>query len=404
MAVFHITHCPSRATFFNFQDFAMTIFTFDINSYYCSIMAVQEPFLKNRPFVISRKTAASRVLSASPMARQENIRRGDSLSVSIKKCPGLQVVPPDFQLFQCVSRAIMHILKSHSPRIEPGGNGRFMLDMSGMRALHPDLPDTARHLQKLIRESTCLRAHCGIAENKLVSTVAAGESQRRKKNLILVPKGSESRFLGPLPCRILPEWRYRPIQTMLHDLNLTLIQHIQSIPADLLCLAMGPLAVKLHEHASGIDHLPVTPPEQTEVLETSHQFTPPTNHQCVLLSELFNMVEKLGFTLRKRHAGADELRMFLRYRDGQIQRKTLKFTFCQNDLNLYRSAKQSFTGIYHRRQAVSHLALSLRGLAPFYEQLELFPSRSNRCNQLQKGLDSIRKRFGMSSIRYAIPG
>jgi len=382
----------------------MTMFTFDINSYYCSIMAVQEPFLENRPFIISRKTPTARVLSASPMAKQENIQRGDSLSVSIKKCPGLQVVPPDFQLFQYVSRTIMHMLKSYSPRIEPGGNGRFILDMTGMSALHPDFPDTARHLQKRIRESTSLRAHCGIAENKLVSTVAAKESQRRKEHLILVQKGSESRFLAPLPCRILPEWRYHHVQTMLHDLNLTLIQHIQGIPADLLCLAMGPLAITLHEHASGIDHLPVTPPEQTETLEASHQFTPPTNHHGILLSELFNMVEKLGFTLRKRHSGADELRMFLRYRDGQIQRKTLRFPFCQNDLNLYRFAKQGFAGMYHRRQAVSHIALSLRGLAPFYRQLELFPSRTNRYDQLQKGLDSIRKRFGMSSIRYAVPG
>ena len=381
----------------------MTLFYLDIDSFFCAIVAEQHKELKGRPFVVSYKTATARVLSASPAAKRESIRRGDTLSMSRKKVPDLKVVIPDFSLFERAGQVILKTVAFYSPRVEPRGYGRYVLDMRGMRALYPDLPDTARKIQRDIQHATHLYGHFGIAENKLVGAIAAKQSQLQSEELTLVPGGSEAGFLSPLPCRALPEWRYRRIREHLRDLNISQIQHIQNVPRPIFCLAIGPFAAALHEHAFGIDLLPVTPPAASETLTATHSFTPPTNNERILRAELFHLVECLGFKLRKRQLGADEIRLFIRFRDGLNRRKTSHFSFCQNDLELYSIARHCFDAVYNRRQAVSQLAVSLRGLAPFHQQLELFPSEKTRSDDLQSSLDAIRQRFGASAIRYAVP-
>ena len=381
----------------------MTLFYLDIDSFFCALAAGKDRKLNGRPFVISHRAASARILSASPEAKRAGIRRGDSLSVSRKALSDLQVIPPDFNLFELASRMIMKTITPYSPRIEPRGYGRFVLDMRGMQALFPNFPDTALQIQRDLLKSTLLKGHFGIAENKLVGAIAAKESQLQREALTLVPDGSESRFLSPLPCRALPEWRYKVIREYLRDLNMSQILHIQQVPRSIFCLAVGPFAAALHEHAYGVDLLPVTPPVASESLTALHTFSPPTNHDQALKAELFHLVERLGFKLRQRKLGSDEFRLFIRFRDGLNRRKRKKFTFCQNDLELYKVAQTCFSSIYNRRQAISQIAISLRGLAPFHQQLELFPSPATKHNHLQGSLDQIRCRFGLSSIRYAIP-
>ncbi|PIE03095.1 MAG: hypothetical protein CSA81_04100 [Acidobacteria bacterium] len=381
----------------------MTIFYLDIDSFFCALVAKKDRQLAGRPFVVSHRAASARVLSASTAAKEAGIHRGTSLSMSKKKLPELQVVPPNFTLFTQASNTIMNIVCSYSPRVEPRGFGRFALDMRGMDKLYPSYPDTVRKIQRDIHQHISLNSYFGIAQNKLVGAIAAKESQLQREALTLVREGDEARFLSPLPCRALPEWRYRVIQEHLRDLNLTLIAHIQQIPRSLFCLAIGPFSAALHEHAFGIDLHPVTPPVASEDLTVSHVFNPPTNDDKQLKADLFHLVEHLGFKLRQRNLGSDELRLFIRFRDGYSRRKQRKIAFCQNDLDLYKHAKSCFQSLYNRRQSIDQIAVSLRGLAPFHPQLELFPSPQSRHHQLQHSLDQIRTRFGLSSVRYAMP-
>lgn len=378
----------------------MTLFYIDIDAFFCAITAVQKRELRGRPFVVSHRGATARILSASAEARRLGVRRGDALSVARKKQPDLNVEQPDFRLFERAATRIAQTLAGFAPRMEPRGYGRFVLDMRGMHALYPRLPDTACRIRQEIQRITCLDSHFGIAENKLVGAIAAKESQLQKEALMLVPAGDEAGFLSPLPCRAMPEWRYRRIREHLRDLNMTQIQHIQLVPRSVFCLAVGPFAAALHEHAFGIDLMPVTPPAASENLAANHAFTPPTNDDHVLRAELFHLVERLGFQLRRRELGTDEIQLFMRFRDGLNRRRRQKCAFCQNDLELYREVRKGFQAMYNRRQAVQQIAISLNGLAPFHRQLELFPTPDSRQDELQAGLDAIRRRFGVSSIRY----
>ena len=70
------------------------------------------------------------VLAKSGPAKQYGIKTGESLFAARTKCPGLTVVPPDFDWYVQNSKALIQILNDYTPDVEQYSIDEAFLDMT----------------------------------------------------------------------------------------------------------------------------------------------------------------------------------------------------------------------------------------------------------------------------------
>lgn len=374
----------------------MPIFHLDIEAFLTTVERLEQPALASRPLVIAPPKPRSLVLAASEDAKKLGISRDMPLTFLRKHFPGVQVQPPNFPLYHKANQHVLTIVSEFSPIVEPVDYGHIAMDMTGMRQLYGDLETAALKLCRTLVKRAGLLATVGIASNKLVSTIAAKEIQKIKEPLYQVPQDKESHFLGPLACKVLPEWGEALVRKTLFELNLRRIEQIQALSRDLLSFAVGVLGSQLHRHAMGIDPTPVTPPANTPRLTNQHRFLPDTNDDDTLRAAVYQLTQELCFSLRAKNITASRARLELKYCDDVIRQRRFKFQPTQTEDAIYRNLMRSFNRLCDRRSRVRHLSLTLEGLTSHSHQKSLFPSSNE--NKLAPHLDQLRTRFGSNAV------
>lgn len=374
----------------------MPVFHLDIEAFITTVQRIHQPDLASRPLVVASPLPRALVYASSPDAKQLGIFRDMPLNLVRKQFPDITIVPPDYKLYAKANQQVLAIVHTYSPIVEPIRFGHVAMDMTGMRRLHGSLENAALKLGRELQERLRLNNTVGIAANKLVSTIAAKETQKHKEALYEVPQDEEPRFLAPLTCKALPDWNEAAVRKTLFELNLRRIEQIQKIPRDLLSFAIGAQGTQLHRHAMGVDPQPVTPPLNTPCLKTKHQFETDTNDDQILSATLFRLTEELCFSLRAKQLTTSKARVHLSYTDDVTRTRSYRFQATQKESAIHKDIMRSFHRLCDRRQRVRHMTLTLEGLNGTHLQAALFgPSGETR---LLTQLDQLRKRFGAGAV------
>lgn len=374
----------------------MTVFHLDIESFATQIERLREPSLWARPLVIAPEHGRAAVIAASPDAKALGVSKGMSLSYVQRYFPGVAVRVPDEIAYRRAHQQVQRLVLGFSPVVEPLAYGHFAIDMSGMQPLYGSWDNAALKLNRALKERYRLPATVGIAQNKLVSTIAAKEVQKAREPLCAVALGEEPGFLAPLSCRALPEWDDKAIRKLLFELNLSTIQAIQRLPRHLMGFAAGAQGLRLHRHAFGVDPRPVTPPHDRDALNEDYCFQPDTNDDAVIQATLLQMVTRLCARLRAASASTSEAHIALRFTDDVWRRRRFRFNPTQQERSLQRTLLRDYDRWCDRRLRVRYLSLSCQAVGRDHSQLLLFPETSR--DRVSPHLDQIRKRFGRHAV------
>lgn len=107
--------------------FDKLIFHVDVNSAYLSWEAVYRlehlgaaQDLRTIPSAVGGDAAMRRgiILAKSIPAKKYRIQTGETIAEALVKCPDLVLVPPDFDLYEKASAALMNILRDFTPVVE----------------------------------------------------------------------------------------------------------------------------------------------------------------------------------------------------------------------------------------------------------------------------------------------
>ena len=101
------------------------VFHVDANSAFLSWSAAyrvnvlgEKEDLRDVPSVVAgdRESRHSIILAKSTPAKRYGIQTGEPLFQALEKCPGLKVVPPDYELYVEASRHFVEILRQYRSR------------------------------------------------------------------------------------------------------------------------------------------------------------------------------------------------------------------------------------------------------------------------------------------------
>ncbi len=184
------------------------IFHVDANSAFLSWSAAyrvkvlgEEKDLRDVPSVVAGDKASrhSIILAKSTPAKKYGIKTGEPLFQALEKCPDLEIVQPDYELYVEASRHFVEMLRQFSPQVEQYSIDEAWVDMTGTERLWGAPRLAAEQMRRRIWEELGFTVNVGISSNKLLAKMA-GDFEKPNKVHTLFPEEVEKKF-WPLPVR-----------------------------------------------------------------------------------------------------------------------------------------------------------------------------------------------------------
>ena len=342
------------------------------------------------------------VWSASPEAARAGVTVGMPIYQALRRCPDLVILPPRLALYRRAAEALEQILRPYVPVIEPHTLGHAYGDLTGTRKLFGPALDVAARVRREIWGRLGLPVTVGLAGNKVVSEVAA--HMLKPEPVVDVRPGEEPAFLAPHPLAALPGADARA-RDQLARYNVARIGALAILTRVQVEGVLGRRGTVLHARANGIDARPVQPPTLREALRAQRTLGAETNDRDVLAALLRVLAEQLGRALRARGATADVLTLRVRYADHRDAEGAAALAPATDlDVELTAAARRLTDRIVTRRIALTAVGLVATLGVGHDVQLSLFDPLppAVRRRDLNDAIDRVRRRYGTTSIGYAL--
>lgn len=345
-------------------------------SFWAQVEQVRNPELNRKPFVIGSFYSESKsVLEVSENAKKEGIKKGMSLVEAKSKSSRLEVVGPNFDLYENIFHKIKYLLHKRYPVVEPEPGEGLFIDYSGLSGIYGEPLQDGMNLQKEIKRSFCLESIMGVSETKFVSRLASRADEKIDDCFLEVKRSEVKKFLAPWPVEVVPGIKENIGRHGVHevcaDLNLNKIKDLMLLPKEFLQVAFGEERAELiYACIHGRDFRCVIPQERKETLNELISFDEPTNDYLIILNKVNLAIEKLEVSLNNQKRFADSCVLVIRYSDYSKKNLQLK----------PRNSNQSFKVLLpllkkmlrSRRLGVKDISLTLNGIQKHSMQLHLF--------------------------------
>ena len=113
------------------------------------------------------------ILAKSIPTKKYGIKTGEATWEAEQKCPGLILVPPNYNLYQASSDALMDILRQYSPDVEQYSIDEAYLDMTGTEGLWGDPLTAANQIRERIRNELGFTVNIGVSDTKVLAKMAS---------------------------------------------------------------------------------------------------------------------------------------------------------------------------------------------------------------------------------------
>ena len=147
----------------------------DLNNFYASVECRYDPRLRTVPMAVggSEQDRHGIVLAKNELAKQFGIKTAETLWQARQKCPNLVVVPPHFDRYYEISRAVRAIYARYTDRIEPFGIDECWLDVTGSTLLFDSGVEIAERLRREVREELGVTISVGVSFNKVFAKLGS---------------------------------------------------------------------------------------------------------------------------------------------------------------------------------------------------------------------------------------
>lgn len=173
----------------------------DMDCFFAAVAAVGRPEFHGKPLAVCHSNSAQgsgEVSSANYEARAFGVGAGMFIAEAKKRCPGLVVVPYEFDKYQHISEQVYRILMRYTGCVQPLSCDEAYLDVTGLG----DPEDIARRIRSDIVTTTGCTASAGIGPNVLLARLATKKGKPNGQCRVRMHQALE--FLGDLPVEELP--------------------------------------------------------------------------------------------------------------------------------------------------------------------------------------------------------
>ncbi len=172
----------------------------DMDAFFASVEQRDRPELRGKPLLVGGSPKRRGVVSTcSYEARAFGVHSGMSTATALRKCPGAELLAPDFRKYCAVSRQVRALFSQVTDLVEVVSIDEAYLDVTVNHLAEEDPVAVAEWLRRKIREVTGLTASAGISFNKFLAKIAS--DYHKPDGLTEITPEAAPAFLEALPIR-----------------------------------------------------------------------------------------------------------------------------------------------------------------------------------------------------------
>ena len=338
------------------------------------------------------------ILAKSIPAKQYKIQTGETVVSAKQKCPGLILVPPNYDLYNRSSKAMLKLLGEYSDRIEQYSIDECFLDMTGCCT---DTIQTAYEIKDRVRRELGFTVNIGVSENKLLAKMASDFEKPDRVHTLWRSEIKEKMWSLPVGDLF---YVGHSSQQRLRNLGIFTIGELAAMDPAILRSFMKSQGVLIWQYANGIDEsevINVPPPAKGygNSLTTPRDVT----DREIAKQYLLSLAETVSARLR-----ADGVKIgvvSISLRDWNLQFCGHQITLSvPTDLTLeiYEAACKCFDELWDGTP-LRHLGIhTSRVSTDSCRQIQMFERIDyEKVHKMEAAVDGIRRRYGADSIKRA---
>ena len=269
----------------------------DVDAMFASAAIVKDPSLSGKPVAVGGPAPRGIIAAASYAVRSFGVHSAMPTAEALRLCPHLILIPPDRPLYRRLHEQMQAVTSRLFPLTEWSSIDEFYADTTDLQTLHPDPMALGQLVKQTIFDNTGLRCTVSVATGKTVAKIAA--DAHKPDGLVVVPPGTEGKFLVNRPMRALPGIGPKTA-ARLEPLGLKTIGDLLDIRWEqALRHLFGTRLHWIQELARGIDHDPVVADRESKSLSHEMTFEQDTNDRAYLEQVLREFLKTLARDLRQ---------------------------------------------------------------------------------------------------------
>ena len=373
-----------------------------------------EQDIREIPAIIGgdQKSRHGIVLAKSVSAKKYGIVTGEPIVNALRKCPEIQMFPPNHRMYSEYSVRLMEFLKNYTPDIEQVSVDECYMDFTGIAHKYSSPFAAAKEIKDAVYEKFGFTVNIGISSNRLLAKMAS-DFEKPNKIHTLWPEEIPVK-MWPLPVSEL-YMAGRSSVEVLHKLEIRTIGELAKANPDLLQLHLKSHGRTLWEFANGKGGNKVVR-EHVESKGVGNSTTLPKDATSEEEAKpvLQKLAEKVAGRLRAEGQRAQMVSVEIKYHTFQSvshQKQLLKAT--SNGQAIYETACELFRELWsgepvrllgiRTSKLVDEKAPEQMSIFDYQQEVETEEKgvgvKNEKHAKLDKAMDEIRKKFGNDAIK-----
>lgn len=379
----------------------------DLNAFYASVEMMLDPKLRGKAVAVCGATEERHgiVLAKSEQAKKAGVKTGMTNWEARQACPGLTVVPPQYDQYLKFSKLVHQIYYRYTDLVEPYGMDECWLDVSGS-SIFGSAMQIANEIRRATKEELGLTVSVGVSFSKIFAKL--GSDLKKPDAVTEIRPDNFRENIWPLDAG---ELLYvgKATKAKLSRYGIRTIGDLAQTNPKTLKYILGVNGLKLWQYANGLDGARVMHKDfVSPVKSIGHGITCTadlrTPEEVFLV--MLELSQDIGHRLRLHELMACGVQVSIRSNDlcyAQYQCKLPART--QLPCEIANAGFRLFTERYHWSTPVR--AITIRGIDLIpqrdAEQLSMFVNTQKRDRRvrLEDAVEEIRRRFGKKAISYA---
>lgn len=384
------------------------IFHVDVNNAFLSWTAV---YLLNNGYDKDIRTVASViggdegsrhgiVLAKSPIAKKYGVVTAETLYSARRKCPSLEVYPPQYDFYMEMSHKFYNYLKEYTPIIEKASVDECFLDLTGTSYLYDDILKLAYKIKKDIKEQFGFTVNVGIANNKLCAKMASDFEKPDKVHTLFDNEIKDK--MWPLPINDLL-FIGKSSTKILESIGIKTIGDLANADPKKLEKYFKNRSIDMIKSANGIDNSKVEKYNaQNKCISISRTLKEDTNDDKLLKKILLDMADKVGLRARGKNLFASNVAITFKsasFKSYSHQEKLINPI--NNTMEIYKVILKLYEEI-PKNEKFRSIGIRLGDLTnKELEQVSLF-NNNPKGDEIQKIIDNINVKYQNTVLMPAV--
>lgn len=377
----------------------------DLNNFYASVEQLYRPELRGHPIAVTGDPELRHgvVLAKSAEAKRFGVQTGDTIGDAMRKCPKIQFLPSNFELYREYSRLAREIYTDYTDQVEPYGMDECWLDVTGSVGLFGSGRQIADEIRARIYRELGVTVSIGVSFCKTISKL--GSDLQKPDATTEIPRSRMEDIVWKLPAAELI-FVGRAYAAAMYKRGIRTIGDLARQDPKKLFRWYGKNGVLLWRLANGDDNAPVLTSDVEYPIKTIGNSTTPPRDLCndqdvrIVLTALS---ESVSHRLRELEFNCRTVQVWIRSGDlsSYVRQGPMDYPN-RTALAIREKAFELYKRHHSAGVPIRSIGVRAMGLIPQgTEQISFLPeiAELQERERLEAEIDKLRARYGINSIR-----